>query len=67
MFVGFFFLNDFLKSKFNPIYFKQIKIIQNVMFILIIKTKCTNAGFVTIIFGGHNVLCKGFDTFWHGI
>ncbi len=34
MFVGAFFLNNFLKSKSNPIYFKQTKIIQNVMFIL---------------------------------
>jgi len=30
---GSFFFNDFLKSKSNPIYFKQIQIIQNVMFI----------------------------------
>ncbi len=34
MFVGVFFLIDCLKSKSNPIYFKQTKIIQDVMSIL---------------------------------
>jgi hypothetical protein len=32
-------LNDFLKSKSNPIYFKKTKIIQNVMSILIYKNQ----------------------------
>jgi hypothetical protein len=39
MFVGFCFLIDFLKSKSNPIYFKQTKIIQDVMCILIKKNQ----------------------------
>jgi hypothetical protein len=37
MFVGVYFLNDYFKSKYNPIYFKQVKIIQNVMFIFTLK------------------------------
>jgi hypothetical protein len=45
--------NDCLKSKFNPIYFKPTKIIQNVMSILTSKTKYRNAIFLTTIFGGH--------------
>ncbi len=39
MFVAVFFLNDFLKSKSNPIYFKQTKIIQNVMYVLTLKNQ----------------------------
>jgi hypothetical protein len=39
MFIGVFFLNDFIKFKSNPIYFKQIKIIQNVMSILTLKNQ----------------------------
>ncbi len=51
------FLNDYLKSKSNPIYFKQTKIIQKCdVYTYIKKTKCKNAVFVTTIFGGHSVL-----------
>ncbi len=56
MFVGVFFLIDCLKSKFNPIYFKQTKIIQDVMFILTPKNQMQNAILMTTIFGESNVL-----------
>jgi hypothetical protein len=56
MFVGFFFLIDCFKFKFNPIYFKQTKIIQDVMFILTQKNQMQNVVLVTTIFGGCNVL-----------
>jgi len=39
MFVEVFFLNDCPKSKSNPIYFKEIKIIQNVMSLLTLKNQ----------------------------
>jgi hypothetical protein len=39
MFVGVFFCNYCRKSKYNLIYFRQTKIIQNVMFILTLKNQ----------------------------
>ncbi len=39
MFVEVFFLNDCLKSKSNPIYYKQKIIIQNAMSLLTLKNQ----------------------------
>jgi hypothetical protein len=51
-----FLLIDYLKSKSNPIYLKQTKIIQDVLSIVTKKTKCKNIIFVITIFEGCNVL-----------
>jgi hypothetical protein len=56
MLVGFFFLIGGFKSKSNPIYFKQRKIIQDVMFILTQKNQMANAVLLVTIFGGCSVL-----------
>jgi hypothetical protein len=60
MFVGVFFLIDCLMFKSNPTYFKQTKIIQDVMFILFKKNQMQNAVLVLVylwlqFFGG--VMC----------
>ncbi len=55
MFVGVFFLNDCLKSKSNPIYFKQIKIIQNVMSMFTLKNQMQKCSICDYNVGGHSV------------
>ncbi len=47
----------FLKFKYNPIYFKQTKKIQDAcdVYTYTKETKCRNVIFVITIFGGRNV------------
>jgi uncharacterized membrane protein len=52
MFVGVFFLIDCLKLKSNPIYFKQTKIIQDVMSILIQKNQMQKCNICDYNLGG---------------
>jgi hypothetical protein len=53
---SFYFLVDFLKFKSNRIYFKQTKIIQDVMSIFTQKTKMQKCNICEYNFGGHNVV-----------
>jgi hypothetical protein len=56
MFVGFFKIIDYIKSKANQVYFKQAKIIQDLMSICYKKNNCRKIILVTTIFGGLSVL-----------
>ncbi len=60
MFVGVYFLDDCLKSKSNPIYFKQKIIIQDVIFIFTQKHQMHKCNICDYNFWGHIVLLPKF-------
>jgi hypothetical protein len=65
MFVGFFKIIDYIKSKANQVYLKQAKIIQDLMSICTKKINCKKIMLVTTIFWGFSVLspsCKNCQT-----